>query len=84
MTWKPEVYMGEARPWPDAVTVVRGVGGRMDYVRERTCHVTASSTDGLCSDNPRKYFELSCGHSFTFDGLEMPNFCPNCGAKVVN
>lgn len=48
-----------------------------------TCRITASSTDGLCSDNPRHYFELSCGHSFTLDGLEPPNYCKVCGAKVI-
>ena len=48
-----------------------------------TCRITASSTDGLCSDNPRHYFELSCGHSFTLDGLEPPNYCEVCGAKVI-
>ena len=52
-------------------------------LRGGMCHITASSTDGLCSDNPRQYFELSCGHTFTLDGLEPPNYCPNCGAKVI-
>jgi DNA-directed RNA polymerase subunit RPC12/RpoP len=49
---------------------------------ERTCYVTGSATDGLCTDNPRKYFELSCGHSFTLNGLKTPNYCPNCECKV--
>ena len=47
-----------------------------------TCHIAASATDGLCSDNPRQYFELSCGHSFTLDGLEAPVACPVCGKAV--
>lgn len=47
-----------------------------------TCHITASSTDGLCSDNPRQYFELSCGHSFTLDGLGAPVACAVCGKAV--
>lgn len=47
-----------------------------------TCRITASATDGLCTDRPRQYFELSCGHSFTLDGLEPPNCCPNCGKAV--
>lgn len=49
---------------------------------ERTCYIVASSTDGLCSDNPRQYFELSCGHSFTIDGLKRPVACAVCG-KIV-
>ena len=47
-----------------------------------TCRITASSTDGLCSDNPRQYFELSCGHSFTLDGLGAPVACSVCGEAV--
>ena len=47
-----------------------------------TCRITASSTDGLCSDNPRQRFELSCGHSFTVDGLDAPVACPVCGKAV--
>lgn len=47
-----------------------------------TCRITASATDGLCSDNPRQYFELSCGHSFTLDGLGAPVACAVCGKAV--
>ena len=47
-----------------------------------TCCILASSTDGLCSDNPRQWFELSCGHSFTLDGLRAPVACPVCGKAV--
>ena len=49
-----------------------------------TCRITASSTDGLCSDNPRHYFELSCGHSFTINGLDAPVACAVCGKVVKN
>jgi len=49
-----------------------------------TCRITASSTDGLCSDNPRHYFELSCGHSFTINGLDAPIACAVCGKVVKN
>ena len=47
-----------------------------------TCRITASSTDGLCSDSPRHRFELSCGHGFTVDGLGAPVACPVCGKAV--
>ena len=47
-----------------------------------TSRITASSTDGLCSDDPRQRFELSCGHSFTLDGLGAPVACPVCGKAV--
>jgi len=49
-----------------------------------TCRITASSTNGLCSDNPRHYFELSCGHSFTINGLDAPVACAVCGKVVKN
>ena len=47
-----------------------------------TCRITASATDGLCSDNPRIWFKLSCGHSFTLDGLGAPVACAVCGKTV--
>lgn len=47
------------------------------------CKVVASSTDGLTTDDPRQWFELSCGHAFKLDGLDAPVACPVCGRKVV-
>ena len=47
-----------------------------------TCHIAASATDGLCSDNPRQYFKLSCGHGFTINGLDAPIVCAVCGKAV--
>ena len=47
-----------------------------------TCRILASATDGLCSDSPRQWFVLSCGHSFTLDGLGAPVACPVCGKAV--
>lgn len=46
------------------------------------CRITASSTDGLTSVEPRHWFRLSCGHSFTVDGLDAPVACPVCGKAV--
>lgn len=48
---------------------------------ERTCRVVCI-IDGLIMDEPNS-IELSCGHTFeTWDEVP-PNYCPNCGAKVV-
>lgn len=48
---------------------------------ERTCSVVCI-IDGLIMDEPNS-IELSCGHTFeTWDEVP-PNYCPNCGAKVV-
>ena len=46
------------------------------------CKVVASSTDGLTTDEPKKWFELSCGHSFMLYGLGAPICCPVCGRIV--
>lgn len=71
--------------------MLRGAADTIISLRDRlqaselgsgTCRIAASSTDGLCSDHPRQRFELSCGHSFTIDGLGAPVACPVCGRKV--
>lgn len=46
-----------------------------------TCRIVASSTDGLTTNEPKKWFELSCGHSFILYGLDTPAACPVCGRK---
>lgn len=46
------------------------------------CKVVASSTDGLTTDEPKKWFELSCGHSFMLYRLGVPICCPVCGRIV--
>ena len=46
------------------------------------CEVVMSSTDGLCTDDPKHWFKLSCGHSFTIDGLEKPVVCAVCWKAV--
>lgn len=47
--------------------------------RERTCKVVSEEYDELL-DHWKT--ELSCGHVF-YGMAEYVNFCPNCGAKVV-
>lgn len=48
---------------------------------ERTCSVVCI-IDGLIMDEPNS-IELSCGHTFeTWDEVP-PNYCPNCGARVM-
>ena len=58
------------------------IDNRTTELGSRNCRITETVTDGLCSDNPRKWFKLSCGHSFTIDGLETPVACPLCGKFV--
>lgn len=87
MTWRAEVYIGEMRPWPDAVDVVRGrTGEAAEYVPGRTCHVEAfddgmdeALDGGITSYSPPMWY-LSCSH--TSEGMERPSYCPDCGARV--
>lgn len=48
MSWTPEVHIGELRPWPDSVKVVRGNGGEaMRYdMAERSSDGVERSNDG--------------------------------------
>lgn len=53
---------------------------------ERTCHVKASYDTGDVDNrgsNAEWYFAFSCGCELYWDESEPPNYCPNCGAKVV-
>jgi len=49
MSWTPEVYIGELRPWPESVKVVRGNSGEaMRYDRsERSNNGVERSSDGV-------------------------------------
>ena len=48
---------------------------------ERTCHIE-EFRPGWIMDDPF-FCALSCGHYFDWCDEEPPNYCPNCGAKVV-
>jgi len=49
MSWTPEVHIGEMRPWPESVRVVRGNSGEaMRYDRsERSNDGAERSSDGV-------------------------------------
>lgn len=50
---------------------------------ERTCYVDSSHVEQEMGDYSYLEVELSCGHAFTWDDGTPPDYCPNCGAKVV-
>lgn len=53
---------------------------------ERTCKVAACYDTAYvdsCGSNAEWYFAFTCGDELYWDEPEPPNYCPNCGAKVV-
>lgn len=73
MSWSPELFIGELRPWPDSVHVVRGKTDEIRrYVPERTCHEVWNAKEQV--------HELSCcGRDAWLSGVY---FCPMCGARI--
>jgi hypothetical protein len=68
--------------WPDYVTVGEDFGETRDYYPQRTCQMKkARWDDGQCTWG---VICSACGekheHSFEYSF----NFCPKCGAKVVD
>lgn len=51
---------------------------------ERTCNVESSHVEQEIGYYSYLEVELSCGHAFTWDDGTPPDYCPNCGAKVVD
>lgn len=81
-TWHSRIFSLQMRAEPHKIGGVVYVPEQSDELENGTCRIAASMTDGLCSDNPRQWFKLSCGHSFTVDCLEAPVACPVCGLHV--
>ena len=68
--------------WPHVITLFDDDGNEQDYIPERTCQCT--------TDDRAWCFACSeCGKAFPRDELKYAhnageiNYCPNCGAKVV-
>lgn len=53
------------------------------FVMERTCQVAASYSPSDMNEQAEWYFAFTCGCELYWDESEPPNYCPNCGAKVV-
>lgn len=50
---------------------------------ERTCRIESSYLNDFTSKHECWYeFEMQCGYRFTWDEMEPPRFCPNCGGEV--
>lgn len=51
---------------------------------ERTCKIESSYLNDFTSNHECWYeFEMQCGYKFTWDEMEPPTYCPNCGARVM-
>lgn len=69
-----EVYGEMCGPIADELNAATGGG---------TCKITATSTNNLMyPDYMVKWYELSCGHSLTLKGEEVPKWCAVCGKAV--
>lgn len=52
-------------------------------LEERTCKVAACYSPSDLNVEAEWYFAFSCGCELYWDEPIPPNYCPNCGAKVV-
>ena len=53
---------------------------------ERTCHVVSTIQREYYIEGQAVFeyeTELSCGHKVTDNCGDVPNFCPNCGSRVI-
>ena len=71
---------------PESVTCeCEETGERVRYVPERTCQVESSFLNDFTSMYECWYeFELSCGHLIKSGEKNPPNYCEECGAKVID
>lgn len=69
---------------PDEITLENEAdGAAMRYVPERTCRVVSTiryDWEGGYAGTEYET-ELSCGHKYTDDYGNPPNYCPDCGAR---
>lgn len=84
MSWSPDLHIGELRPWPDSVHVVRGrTGETLQYLPESTCRM---EPDGYYGEQYGIYKCSSCGELWQFEhGGPTENHwksCPRCGARI--
>jgi len=78
MSWSPDLFIGEFRPWPDTVHVVRG---KTDETRRYVPHRTTTRHGKWRTKYGRSVPCCECcGYGI---GDERWNYCPSCGAEVV-
>lgn len=55
-----------------------------EWAQERTCRVDGSISYDWTGASTTYEHNLTCGHMVTTDDPEPPNYCPECGARVVS
>lgn len=86
MSWSSELYIGENRPWPGTVRVIRG------KTEETLCYVPEPPTctmrpDGYYGEQYGIYKCSNCGELWQFgcDGPKEHHWtcCPKCQARII-
>ena len=78
-------YLWLSKEFPPFIRLEGKRGDYEVYTPERTCEIESSFLNDFTSEHECWYeFEMQCGYRFTWDEMEPPRCCPNCGAKVVD
>ena len=67
---------------PDYLTEAEAIAA-WNTRAERTCKVAACYSPSDFDSEDEWYFAFSCGCELYWDEAIPPNYCPNCGARVV-
>ena len=80
--------------YEDWVGIAHRLADLIEPKPERTCQVVSAfetdeledAQDGIAfsPEDTLAYMCKSCGFDFRYERGLYPNYCPNCGAKVVN
>ena len=80
MSWQTDVSVWTDKP--ETIQVFSDDGREQDYVPERTCHMECVP---MFPGTDSHFLCWECSDcSTTNDENRKPNYCPNCGAKVVD
>lgn len=61
----------------------QAIADELNARAERTCEIESSYLNDFTVKNMCWYeFEMKCGGRFSWDVMEPPKFCPNCGGEV--
>jgi hypothetical protein len=74
-----ENRFGEVRLHADGIAPEQAIAATLG---RGTCQVKDSIIDTY--EYNRWEYELSCGHTIIWEDSEPPNYCPNCGRRIVD